>query len=197
MPTVNGTLKFFGPTKDGLKATLSGDWDDEENPKKQWVTWEEAKPLRDARLVFKSQSETWEDGKPKWKTDGTPSISIIKTFNGKGVPPTCQVVLNGEAGNGATPPASEAPVSSVSWDEVERRYRTSMVIALRTWRNLLEGAVPDDATLAACTATVFIQASNMGLRGLVAEPKEEGGPVGGYDDKPEAMKDEEDDDLPF
>ncbi len=100
MPTVNGTLKYFGPTKDGKKATLTADWDDGE--KKKWVTWEEAQPLRDARLVFKS-SETWDDGKPKWKVDGAPAVGIVTTFNGK--VPTNTVVI----GNGAAPAHDAQP----------------------------------------------------------------------------------------
>ncbi len=191
MPTVNGTLKFFGPTKDGTKATLTAEWEDGE--KKKWVSWEEAKPLRDARVVFKS-SEVWEDGKPKWKVDGTPLVSVTTTFNGKGNPPT-NIVFVGNGTEPETPPTDlTIDVSPVGWEEVERRYQTALTIATRAWRSALE-RLPDDNTLAAATATVFIEASKMGLRGVVSEDAPKA--VGGYEDRPEALTEEEEDDLPF
>jgi hypothetical protein len=88
--------------------------------------------------------------------------------------------------------------SRSDWVELKRRYTTSMGIALSAWRNLLEGAVPDDATLQAATATLFIQASKMGLRGLVTTKTEKTHtPIGGYDTVPDALKDKEDDGLPW
>ncbi len=196
MPTVNGTLKYFSPTRDGLKATLTGEWDDGE--KKHWVTWDEAKPLRDERLVFKSKTEKWEDGSPKWMVDGEPSVAIIKTFNGKGVPPTCKVVLNGGAGNGAShdAPNPSTPVSSGSYDQVERDLQVAFAVASKVWKKMLEGGLPDDATLQATAATVFIEANKKGLHGTPVEEVAPG-PVGGYEDKPEALEDEDPDDLPF
>ena len=193
MPTVNGTLKFFGPIKDGDKATLTGDWDDEENPKKQWVTWEEAKPLRAAGLVFKSKTEFWDDGKPKWKVDGNPSIAIVKTFNGKGVPPTCKIVINGEA------EVDASNTTPSSWEQLERDLHVSFTVAVRVWGKMMEGGVPDDATLQATAATVFIEANKKGLHGRPIEAVQEHKPVGGYEEPPAALKDgeEEDDDLPF
>jgi hypothetical protein len=107
MPTVNGTLTYFGPTKDGTKATLTGEWDDGDT--KKWVTWEESQPLRDARLVFKSTTETWGDGTPKWMVDGNPRVGITKEFHGAGNPPTHEVVIGD---NGAIPAnVSEKPAA--------------------------------------------------------------------------------------
>ena len=50
MERITGTLKYFSPTKKGDRATLTAeDWSNGE--KKMWVSWAEAKPLRDARMV--------------------------------------------------------------------------------------------------------------------------------------------------
>ena len=74
MERITGTLKFFGPTKDGKKATLTGKWDNGKD--KVWVTWDEAQPLRDAKMVYKHPVETWDDGSPKWKVNGDPVITL-------------------------------------------------------------------------------------------------------------------------
>ena len=194
MTTVNGTLKYFGPTKDGDKATLTADWEDGE--KKKWVSWAEAKPLRDARVVFKS-SETWEDGKPKWKVDGSPLVSVTTTFNGKGVPPT-SIVFVGNGTEPAATPDEPNTFTPASWDQLERDLVVSFAVASRVWKKMMEGGLPDDATLQATAATVFIEANKKGLHGTPIELVDEAPKaVGGFDDVPAGVVDEEDDDLPF
>ena len=74
MDRITGTLKFFGPTKDGNKATLTGKWDNGKD--KVWVTWDEAQPLRDAKLVYEHPVEKWPDRGARWMVNGEPEITL-------------------------------------------------------------------------------------------------------------------------
>ncbi len=102
MEHITGTLKFFGPTKDGKKATLTGKWDNGKD--KVWCTWDEAQPLRDAKLVYKHPVETWDDGSPKWKVNGDPEITLEVEWNDNVA--STKVCVNGVTSDGipdATP----------------------------------------------------------------------------------------------
>lgn len=102
MERITGTLKFFGPTKDGKKATLTGKWDNGKD--KVWCTWDEAQPLRDAKLVYKHPVETWDDGSPKWKVNGDPEITLEVEWNDNVA--STKVCVNGVTSDGvpdATP----------------------------------------------------------------------------------------------
>ncbi len=81
MERITGTLKYFGPTKNGEKATLTGKWDNGED--KVWVTWDEAQPLRDAELVYEHPVEKWDDGGKKWKVNGEPEITLEVEHDGR------------------------------------------------------------------------------------------------------------------
>ena len=99
MERITGTLKYFGPTRDGSKATLTGKWDNGKD--KVWVTWDEAQPLRDAKLVYKHPVETWDDGSPKWKVNGDPEITLEVEWNDNVASTTVSV-------NGAEPTGTDA-----------------------------------------------------------------------------------------
>ncbi len=106
MPTVTGTLKFFAPVKEGARAALTGEWSDGE--KKQYVSWAEAQPLRDAGVVFQGD-KTWDDGNPKWEVRGKPLVTLNQRWEGTGREKQCFTVV--VLGNGALP-ESAAPVAS-------------------------------------------------------------------------------------
>lgn len=93
MDRITGTLKYFGPTKDEKKATLTGDWSNGKD--KLWCTWEESKPLRDAKLVYEHPVEKWDDDKPKWMVHGSPEIALEVTWKDKVA--TTKVLIGGEA----------------------------------------------------------------------------------------------------
>ena len=123
MESITGTLKFFGPTKDGKKATLTADWSNGE--KKLWVTWEEAQPLRDARMVYES-SEKWADGKTKWMVNGTPEITLEITGSGREA--TTKVCVNGA--EAATP--QDSP-KGVSLDAKASYFSSCLDAAIGIW----------------------------------------------------------------
>ena len=105
MDRITGTLKFFGPTKDGSKATLTGQWDNGKD--KVWVTWDEAQPLRDAKLVYEHPVETWDDGSVKWMVNGTPEITLEVTGGGRDA--KTRVCWNGPKDDGKKePPATDS-----------------------------------------------------------------------------------------
>ncbi len=132
MERITGTLKYFAPTQDGKRATLTGDWSNGKD--KVWVTWEEAKPLRDARMVYKS-SETWDDGKPKWKVDGKPSTTLEVTGSGKNA--KTKVLTNGaepEKVDGKPEDTPEtAPTGRSTLDQMVKHFAKCLDAAREIW----------------------------------------------------------------
>ena len=136
MERITGTLKYFGPTKEGNRATLTGDWSNGET--KLWVSWAETKPLRDARMVYKS-SEVWEDGKPKWKVDGKPQVTLEVTGNGKNA--TTKVLTNGaepEKVDGKPEETPEdtpetAPTARSTLDRLAKHFAQCLPQAVKVW----------------------------------------------------------------
>ena len=100
-------------------------------------------------------------------------------------------------------PAS-VPPSSDEWAALSRNYHRACDIASRAWSNA-EGVVVSADHLVAAAATVFIEANKRGL--TVPAPVEKLSPeqkveriresFDKFAEKPEALKDEADDDLPF
>ena len=130
MERITGTLKYFSPTQKGDRATLTADWSN--GQEKMWVTWEEAKPLRDARMVYKS-SETWDDGKPKWKVDGKPEITLEVTGNGKDA--KTKVLTNGvepEKGSPEETPET-APTGRSTLDTLAKHFAYCLRKAESIW----------------------------------------------------------------
>ena len=181
MERITGTLKYFAPTKDGDRATLTADWSNGE--KKLWVTWAEAKPLREARMVYKS-SEKWEDGKAKWKVDGKPNITLEVTGNGKNA--TTKVLTNGaepEKVDGKPEDTPEdtpetAPTGRSTLDKLAKHFSYCLRKAESIWGD-------------AANADVLYKTAYTLYRDTEANDQPEG-----FSEVPEALK-EEDDDLPF
>jgi len=197
MPTVNGTLKSVSLAKSKKGYNLKGDWDD--GGEWKYVEASAAKALADEGIVVRDGE--WPDsGKPKYKIIGEPHIGIITKFHGKGNPPTHKIVLNGkkEPESAPTDSTSTSPVLGASWEELEHDYQAALDIAIRAWERL-SAKTPENAVLQAAAATVLIEASKRGLRG-VAQPQEATTDVPekreDYDDFPDPS-DEEDDELPF
>ena len=136
MERIIGTLKYFAPAQDGKRATLTADWSNGKD--KIWVSWAEAKPLRDARMVYKS-SETWDDGKPKWKVDGKPNITLEVTGNGKNA--TTKVLTNGaepEKVDGELEETPEdtpetAPTGRATLDGLAKHFAQCLLKAVKIW----------------------------------------------------------------
>ncbi len=132
MERITGTLKYFGPTKDGKKATLTGDWSNGKD--KVWVTWAEAKPLRQARMVYKS-SEKWEDGSPKWKVDGKPNVTLEVTGGGNNA--TTKVLTNGVEPDKADGKPEEtpetAPTGRSTLDTLAKHFAYCLARAEKIW----------------------------------------------------------------
>ena len=135
MERITGTLKYFGPTKEGNRATLTGDWSNGE--KKLWVSWAETKPLRDARMVYKS-SEVWEDGKPKWKVDGKPNIVLEVTVDGQAV--KTKVLTNGVEPEAKSPDKASpedtpetAPTGRSTLDKLAKHFAKCLAAAGEIW----------------------------------------------------------------
>ena len=126
MERITGTLKFFGPTKDGKKATLTADWSNGE--KRLWVTWEEAQPLREARLVYEHPVEKWDDGKAKWMVNGTPEITLEVTGTGRS--PTTKVCVNG-----AEPTGTDAVPHVSGLTERAAYFSECMKAAANLWND--------------------------------------------------------------
>ena len=180
MERITGTLKYFAPTKDGDRATLTADWSNGKD--KVWVTWAEAKPLRDARMVYKS-SEVWEDGKPKWKVDGKPQITLEVTGNGKNA--TTKVLTNGAEPEAKSPDKESpedtpetAPTGRSTLDTLAKHFAQCLLKAESIWG---DAAGPDVLYKTAYTLYRDTEAND--------QPEE-------FSEVPEALK-EEDDDLPF
>ncbi|KKN38010.1 hypothetical protein LCGC14_0757750 [marine sediment metagenome] len=167
MERITGTLKYFGPTKEGDKATLTGDWSNGKD--KVWVTWAEAKPLRQARTVYKS-SEKWDDGKPKWKVDGKPNITLEVTGDGKNS--TTKVLTNGAEPDKETP--DTAPTGRSTLDTLAKHFAYCLAKAEKIW------ADTGNADVMYKTAYTLYRDTNS-------------------NDHPEdsSAKQEDDDDLPF
>ena len=175
MERITGTLKYFAPTKDGDRATLTADWSNGE--KKLWVTWAEAKPLRDARMVYKS-SETWDDGKPKWKVDGKPNITLEVTGNGKDA--STKVLTNGAEPEEKSPDKTNpeetpetAPTGRSTLDTLAKHFAHCLVKAESIWGD-------------AANADVLYKTAYTLYRDTEANDQSEG---------PDTK--EEDDDVPF
>ena len=99
MDRITGTLKYFGPTRDGNRAKLTGKWDNGKD--KVWCSWDEAQPLRDAKLVYEHPVETWDDGAKKWMVNGTPEITLEVDMKDK-------VAYTKVCVNGAEPTGTDA-----------------------------------------------------------------------------------------
>ena len=180
MERITGTLKYFAPTKDGDRATLTADWSNGKD--KVWVTWAEAKPLREARMVYKS-SEKWEDGKAKWKVDGKPQITLEVTGNGKDA--RTKVLTNGAEPEEKSPDKASpedtpetAPTGRSTLDTLAKHFAQCLLKAESIWG---DAAGPDVLYKTAYTLYRDTEAN--------AQPEE-------FSEVPEALK-EEDDDLPF
>ena len=109
---VTGTLKFFGLTKDEKRAILTGEWDDENNPKKQYVTVNEAKTLFTNNAV--QRDGVWEDsGAAKFKVLGQVTLSLDKEFTKRGERNVCETTIHIGQPLGANPsvrnPAPKRP----------------------------------------------------------------------------------------
>ena len=130
MERITGTLKFFGPTKDGNRATLTGQWDNGKD--KVWCSWDEAQPLRDAQLVYKHPVETWDDGAPKWMVNGTPEITLEVEWKDKVA--FTKVCVNGAepAGTDAVPRVSG---KGVSLDAKASYFGQCLTAAKDLWSN--------------------------------------------------------------
>lgn len=113
MDRITGTLKFFGPTKDGNRATLTGKWDNGKD--KVWCTWDEAQPLRDAELVYKHPVEKWPDGAPKWMVVGEPEITLEVEWKDKVA--YTKVCVNGATTDGVP----DAPKTRRTMGNLEER----------------------------------------------------------------------------
>lgn len=178
MERITGTLKYFGPTKDGKKATLTGDWSNGKD--KVWVTWAEAKPLRQARMVYKS-SEKWEDGSPKWKVDGKPNITLEVTGGGNNA--TAKVLTNGvepDKVDGKPETPDTAPTGRSTLDILAKHFAYCLRKAESIWG---DGAGADVLYKTAYTLYRDTEAND--------QPKD-------FSETPEASKEDKDDaDLPF
>lgn len=124
---VTGTLKYFGPTKDGDKATLTGKWDNGKD--KMWCTWDESKVLRDAKLVYEHPVEKWDDGKAKWCVHGEPQITLEVTWKNKVA--TTNVLIGGEtpaqASSDPRPQAAESDRDALI--DLAEQYGTAFSMA--------------------------------------------------------------------
>ena len=184
MERITGTLKYFAPTKEGDRATLKGDWSN--GREKMYVTWEETKPLRAARMVYKS-SEKWEDGKAKWKVDGKPEITLEVTGNGKNA--TTKVLTNGaepEKVDGKPEESPEdtpetAPTGRSTPDTLAQHFAQCLLQAVKIW-----GGTANPDVLYKTAFTLY--------RDTEANDQSEGLPD--LDKLPEAL-DEEADEPPF
>ena len=183
MERITGTLKYFAPTKDGDRATLTADWSNGKD--KVWVSWAEAKPLREARMVYKS-SEKWEDGKAKWKVDGKPQIVLEVTGNGKNA--TTKVLTNGaepDKVDGKPDESPEdtpetAPTGRSTLDTLAKHFAQCLLKAESIWG---DAAGPDVLYKTAFTLYRDTEAND--------QPED-------FSEVPEALKEEDpDDSLPF
>jgi len=194
MDMVTGTLKYFGPTKDGKKATLTGTFDNEKD--KMWCTWEEAKPLRDAKLVYKHPVDTWDDGKPKWMVNGQPQIMLKVEWEGK--TPKTEVITEVPAGVASDAVESTPRPAPSSWTNLERVFATAHACAKRFWRKAYEADHESDQDIQAIRATFFIEGMKRGL-GPEEQAESSGLEKGSYEEMPAALQEDEADslDLPF
>ena len=152
---VTGTLKFFGPTKDGDKATLTGKWDN--GKEKMWCTWKESKVLRDAKLVYEHPVETWDDGKPKWMVHGQPEITLDVTWKDKVA--TTKVMIGEAPTANREVMESEAKVGDMeALIQLSMQYGTAFsMAALEQVKTLRRPSWEiDTAALQAGAATCFI-----------------------------------------
>ena len=105
MDRITGTLKFYSKTRKGT-AQLTGNWDNGKD--KVFCTWEEAEPLRDAKLVYEHPVEKWDNGDPKWVVNGEPEITLEVDWKDKVA--YTKVCVDGAAAE-STPGASGSPPS--------------------------------------------------------------------------------------
>lgn len=127
MERITGTLKFFGPTKDGNKATLTGKWDNGKD--KVWCTWDEAQPLRDAKLVYEHPVEKWPDGGARWYVDGEPEITLEVEWKDKVA--STKVCVNGAGSDGV-------PDTPIDLSDLSRRaeyFGQCMTAAGNLWND--------------------------------------------------------------
>ena len=175
MERITGTLKYFGPTQDGKKATLTGDWSN--GKEKAWCMWAETQSLRDAKLVYEHPVDKWEDGKPKWCVNGKPDLVLEVTQNGK-VAKTRILVAGDDT---ATQPGIEGsdpePAQKLSPEELKARDREQLAETAELYATALAIAATEqvrtfrrptwrigDQAIQAGAATVLIALRDAGVR---------------------------------
>ncbi len=126
MERITGTLKYYSKTRKGT-AQLTGSWDNGKD--KVFCTWEEAQPLRDAKLVYEHPVETWDDGSPKWYVvDEKPEITLEVEWKDKVA--YTKVCVNGDTPEAATP--TDSP-KGVSLDAKASYFGQCLVAAKDLW----------------------------------------------------------------
>jgi hypothetical protein len=182
---VTGKLKFVSLTKNRDKYTLTGEWDDAENPEKQWVTLEEAKILSDEGIV--TRDGTWDDGNPKYKVVKRVTLSLEKDWkkeNGRNV---CHTTIH--IGSPSSDDAAKnTPTSVDGWVELEARARECVKIAVAALT--AEKVALECHGVARLTNCLMMLATGLPVEMGNDKPED-------FKDKPDELKDEEDDDLPF
>ena len=181
MSEVIGTLKYVSITKDRKRFTLTGEWNDEKNPEKQWVFLNELKPLKE---VVSRPGTKGKFGEPLFTVFGEPTITLIKSWNKTEDRYDTVVAVGGEK-----PAARPSPNDTGSWAEVQATYEVCAQIA----REVL-GDVEGQALVRAANM-IGMMAKDRGLRADTS-PTDTPERKPTYEDFPEAQG-EEDDDLPF
>ena len=121
MERIAGTLKYYSKTRKGT-AQLTGSWDNGKD--KVFCTWEEAQPLRDAKLVYEHPVETWDDGSKKWMVNGSPEITLEVEWKDKVA--YTKVCVNGET-------APEPSDRGTSLDAKASYFRQCLTAAENIW----------------------------------------------------------------
>jgi len=103
MDRITGTLKFYSKARNG-NAVLTGKWDNGKD--KMFCGWDEAEPLRDAKLVYEHPVETWDNGDPRWVVNGEPEITLEVEWKDKKA--FTKICVNGETAE-STPGVSGPP----------------------------------------------------------------------------------------
>jgi len=130
MERITGTLKYYSKTRKGT-AQLTADWDNGKD--KMFCSWEEAQPLRDAKLVYEHPVETWDDGSPRWYVvDAKPEITLEVEWKDK-------VAYTKVCVNGAEPTGTDAVPhvsgKGVSLDAKASYFRQCLIAAKNLWGN--------------------------------------------------------------